>query len=728
MQIVFAITLLVSSALLFWIQPMFSKMVLPMLGGVPAVWNTCLVLYQATLLLGYFYVHFTSKKLRMRRQIMFHLILIWAAVFAMSFEFEQIPLLQNHPVSWVFQVFWRSIGVPFLMLSATTPMLQSWFSHSPHRRADNPYMFYAVSNAGSFAALLSYPLFIEPYLRLHTQQTSWMIGYGLLATLLSGCAIWMFRIRTAAPSLPETSASETISMSQRLRWVLFACIPASLLLGVTNYITTDIASVPLFWVVPLCLYLLTFVLVFARTQLLRHQWMLNAQTYLAAPLLLICIGELRTNLWLDFPLHLVAFFVFAMVCHGELAKSKPSSRRVTEFNVCMAVGGVLGGIFTALIAPLIFRTIFEYPLMIALSCLIRPAQPSTISRTHLRWLLASVFAALAMLSIGLATRDRSLIFLLGIVSLLLMTSMGGAFCFQLLNTPKRLAFGMGSFLLAGMLLMNTQQHVILRQRGFFGTLKVAASPDEKFHLFYHGTTLHGSQQTASNYRNEPLTYFHRTSPLGQLFANFERQPPRSVAVFGLGIGTMAAYTRTNDAMTFYEIDPNVEAVARNTQWFHYLQDAAGQIRVVIGDARVAFANAPDQAYDMIIQDAFSSDMIPAHLLTREAFRLYQRKLTADGVLIFNITNRYLDLEPVLANLISDSGMIGVIQRDNAVRNEDLPLRKCPSVWVVSAQHAEDLRELQNDSRWQPMRNRGGARLWTDDYSNIVSMIKFPQKY
>jgi spermidine synthase len=724
-QVLFAITLFVSAVLLFWVQPMFSKRVLPFLGGVPAVWNTCLVFYQITLLLGYLYVHLTATRLRVRTQILLHVLLIWSIVFLFAFSFGRVPPVQHNPILWLLWTFLSSIGLPFFVLSATAPMLQWWLGRSRQAHVQNPYVLYAISNGGSLLALLCYPVLIEPYLRLSTQHQLWVLGYKVMAVLLSVCGglMWYGSPQGIVQKTPVVNPGDTITRQQRLHWMICACIPASLLMAVTQYITTDIAAVPLFWVIPLCVYLGTFVLVFAHKPLVRHQWMLRAQTYLVLPLLVFYLGALRTTPWIDFPLHLAAFFVFAMVCHGELANRKPSPQHLTEFYVWMSVGGCFGGLFTALIAPLIFNTMFEYPLMIVLACVMRPGRQAKLPRTQMRWLLIGLLLALLLFPIGLATQDRETVLRLGIVSLILFTAFGGALGFQVLHTPQRVILGLGSFLLAGMLVINTHQQVLVRKRNFFGTLKVVESPQEQLRLFYHGTTLHGAQSLALVHRDEPLTYFHREGPVGQLFHALERQSPRSMAIFGLGVGTLTAYARPGDTITFYEIDPDVEHIAREAKWFSYLHDFPGQVRVVLGDARISLMQAQDHTYNLIIQDAFSSDTIPVHLLTREAFQLYKTKLTTDGLLVFNITNRYLNLEPVLANLIQDSKMVGLIQRDVNVGSEQHDARRYPSVWVVAAQWEKDLAIFKDATRWKPLQRRAGVKLWTDDYSNILSVLR-----
>jgi spermidine synthase len=508
-----------------------------------------------------------------------------------------------------------------------------------------------------------------------------------------------------------------------LRWLGLSFVPSSLLLGVTHHITTDIAPIPLLWVIPLSLYLLTFVVVFARKPILQHEVMLRAQTYLALPPLLLYLGNLQIEVWIDFPVHLAAFFVCTMVCHGELAKSRPHPARLTEFYVWMAAGGVLGGIFTALLAPLIFTTVIEYPLMLVFACMLRPALRS--HRLPLRVLLPGLLAAFILLPIGLMSGNRFLAIYLGSLSLILLSAFGGAVGFDFLRTPLRIGLGLGAFVLGGTLLLASQQDVLVRKRSFFGTLKVVNGAQNGFHLFYHGTTLQGAQAVAPEHRTEALTYHHKQGPLGQLLDLQLPSSAHSIAVFGLGVGTVAAYARPQDTITFYEIDENVEKVAWETDWFTYLHDCPGDVRVILGDARISVADAPAQQYDLIIQDAFSSDAIPVHLLTREAFRLYLEKLNDSGILTFNITNRYLNLEPVLAALIEDAGMVGLIRRDTELSEEARQAQQFPSVWVAAARREQALASLGNDPRWRPLQKQAGVRVWTDDYSNILFVLKSP---
>ena len=726
-MLITAFTLFLSAALLFWSEPMFSKAALPVLGGVPSVWNTCLVCYQATLLAGYLYAHLGAKWLRPRTQAALHLLLIFGAIFMMPPMLLSAETSPQSPAQWLFWRFLTTIGLPFFLLSATAPMLQAWWAQSQAVSGETAYQWYAVSNFGSLLALFSYPLLLEPLLPLQAQYLAWRRGFGVFAALIFvAAARTCFRSNAARP-LAVSPQTPPIPFSRRARWLLLALIPSSLLLGATSHITTDIAAIPLFWVVPLALYLLSFMLVFARASNASrwHDALLQAQALLALPLILGAFAGLRVNAWLDFPLHLTAFFVMAMVCHGELALRKPPAERLTEFYLWMAAGGCLGGAFAALIAPVIFHAAWEYPLMMALSCVMRPAPKTPVSKGNLRRFCFGGLAALALLPISFAMPTPQMTATVGIVSFLALTAFLGVISLACLTTPRRMAAGFVSLLLIAGMLLRVQHHGEFRQRNFFGVMRVMPSPDGQFHLFYHGTTLHGAQRISPNGAAEPLTYFHRDGPLGQMFAALAAQPPRAIGVFGLGVGTMAAYARPGDRLTFYEIDPDVEAIARDTRWFRYLADCPAPVNIVTGDARISLAAAPDQAYDLLIQDAFSSDTIPMHLLTREAFALYAQKARTDGLFVFNITNRHLDLEPLLAEMFSESGLSARIWRDARRSPERDASRKYPSTWVIAAQDAASLAPFMQDERWKPLRRRPGMRVWTDAYSNMFSVLKWP---
>ncbi|GAK51316.1 hypothetical protein U14_02559 [Candidatus Moduliflexus flocculans] len=707
-----------SAAMLFWIEPMFSKAALPILGGVPAVWTTCLVFYQFTLLAGYLYAHLLSTRVPFRVRVWFHLALVCGAAVTMR-AFAAAPLvLPKQPVLWLFWQFIATIGLPFFALSATAPLLQTWIGASS-------WWIYAISNAGSLFGLVSYPFLVEPLLPLAAQQCWWRQGFRVFAALLVGIAVVCRRAEPPRRSVSESCNAAPISWKLRLFWLVAAAIPSSLLFGVTSHITTDIATIPLFWALPLGLYLLSFILVFAKRTIISHSTALTAQSLFVFPLLLGAFARLRTNFWFDLPLHLTAFFAFCMLCHGELARHRPSASHFTEFYLYLAAGGCLGGVFTALLAPLLFNSTFEYPLMIACTCLLRSAPDTPPSNAQRRWFAFGSLGAACLLPIAFAMPNQRLTVGVGTASFLLLTACFGAIGLSYLRTFRQIAFGLGAVLLVAAILFHHQYRYEFRQRNFFGTLRVTPSPDGRFTLFYHGTTLHGAQRRTPDGSAEPLTYFHKDSPLGQMFAALKDQPPRQVAVFGLGVGTVAAYNRIGDRMTFYEIDPDVEAVARHAEWFRYLKEAAGDVSVVVGDARIALKNAPDHRYDLFIQDAFSSDMIPLHLLTAEAFERYLEKLQPDGLLAFNITNRHINLEPLFAELFYAYHITGLVWRDSQTNRELDAEYRYPSAWVIASRSQGALAPFSADVRWRPLQRRPGMRLWTDDYSNLFSVIKWP---
>jgi spermidine synthase len=730
--LVFALAIFVSATLLFLVQPMFTKMVLPLLGGAPGVWNTCLVFYQAALLTGYAYAHVAPRYLGVRRQAVFHVALLILIVFTLPIGISHgwTPPPTSNPVLWLLLLLSVSVGLPFFVISTTAPLLQKWFAHTGHAHAHDPYFLYGASNLGSLLALMCYPVLVEPYLRLGHQAWVWAGGYLLLIGLISLCALMLWRSAGAAPELAETLAAAApfqpaappLTLSQRCWWVLLAFAPSSLLLGVTSYISTDIASVPLLWVVPLALYILTFVLVFARRPLLPHRLMLFLEPYLIIPVAITFFLPMKGILLL--PLYLLTFFMIAMVCHGELMKARPPASQLTEFYLWMSVGGVLGGVFNALVAPMVFNSVIEFPLIIVLACLLRPGQASEAGKSnnqledYLRPLLFAVtLAGIAWGLKGLPNQWQTL-------AKVLVACLVGVICYSFRLQPRRFALGVGVLILSGLWFQPGSNRVLLRERNFFGVLKVTLSGDGQYHVLHHGTTLHGSQSLDPARRREPLSYYYRLGPLGQVFAAYEgKDAKKKVAIVGLGTGTVACYAQPGQQFTFYEIDPAVERIARDPRYFTFLQDCPAKYEVVLGDARLSLQQAPDSCYDMIILDAFSSDAIPVHLMTREALALYRAKLNKGGILLFHISNRYLDLKPVLGALARDAGWISLCQSDVKMTIKELVEQKKSSDWVVMARDLDDLARLAPGIRWQSLSGTTREVLWTDDFSNILAVFK-----
>jgi len=718
---------------------MIAEIILPLLGGAPSVWNTCMVFYQAALLGGYVYAHLAIKWFGVRRQSILHLGLFLLSLLLLPIGIPAglAPPTETHPVPWLFMLLILSVGIPFFMASATAPMLQKWFTHTGHPAGKDPYFLYGASNFGSLVALIGYPILIEPYFGLTHQTRIWSLGYILLMLLILGCSVMLWRSplsitkginHSENPSLISLNNRE-LTVSRRIRWLLLSFCPSSLLLGVTNHITTDIVAIPLFWVIPLAIYLLTFVLVFSRKPLLSHHRMVWLQPFSVLPLIVL-FWSFGTA-WILFPLHLVAFFVIAMVCHGELARSRPSATNLTEFYLYISVGGVLGGIFNALVAPLVFNRVAEYPLILILACLLRPKMATEKSKPYSSWLDLGLPLTLAAFVVVLVFILRSQVFSFNktimAIGIMVIPGLAAVFCYSFRYRPVRFGLGVGAIILTSTLVTDQGSRVLHRERSFFGVLQImreSTTGQEGFHKLIHGTTVHGVQSLDPALRQEPLSYFHRDGPIGQVFAILPVEYEKGrIAVVGLGAGTMACYAKTGQHWTFYEIDPAIERIARDTQYFTFLKDCPSKVDVVLGDARLSLAKAPDQHYDFIAIDAFNSDAIPIHLLTREAIHLYLTKLSDSGILAFHISNKFLDLKPVLGNLAKNTGLVGLV-RDMPASEMELKAQKHPSTWVAMARHKADIYQLAMAYRWEPLRVASKVGIWTDDFSNIISVIKW----
>ena len=721
---VFTAAVFTSAALLFLVQPMFSKMVLPLLGGTPAVWNTAMLFFQAALLAGYLYAHLTSRRLSVRRQAGLHLALLAVALLTLPLGIADIwsPPRASSPIPWLLLVLAASIGLPFFVLSGTGPMLQRWFAGTDHPHADNPYFLYAASNLGSMGALLGYPLLVEPRLRLAAQSWVWTAGYGVLIALTAGCAwlLWRGPVRETV----ALAGTGTITHRRRVRWVLLALLPSSLLLGVTQFLSMDIAAIPLLWVIPLALYLLTFTLVFARKPSAMHVSMVRLQPIVLLPLAIQMFWDLRMTVTVLFPLHLLAFFVTTMVCHGELSRDRPAAADLTEFYLWISVGGVLGGVFNVLIAPAIFDRITEYPLAIALACMLRPA---LARRAHGSWqrgldLALPLIFGLVLLWVGRAVNAGT--WNLGEGGTTLLSAVIALVALQFAPRPVRFGLAVGALLLAGGLNRRRAEDVLFRERTFFGVHKVVRDPGGGFHRFVHGTTLHGAQARDPAKLRTPLTYYSREGPFGRILEGLRRPPgERRVAIVGLGTGSAACYAAPGDQFTFYEIDPAVERIARNPRLFSFLRDCAPNARVVLGDARLSLADAPDGFYDLIVLDAFTSDAIPVHLMTREAVDLYLSKLREGGAIAFHVSNRYLDLEPVFAALVRDARLVGMKGQSAPLSREQRESLISYSRWVVIGRRVEDLTGMGRGVLWPLLVTEPGVGVWTDDFSNLVSIFR-----
>jgi hypothetical protein len=830
---VYTITIFLSAALLFLVQPMIAKMVLPMLGGSPSVWITAMVFFQAILLAGYAYAHALCRWMGPRSAAIAHGVVVvlpiallpialpaWTTTGAAGESAGQAGTMGSQSL-WLLLVLLVAVGGPFFVLSSTGPILQRWFSQTDHVHAKDPYFLYAASNVGSLLALLAYPVLLEPMSRLSEQRLGWSIGYGAFAIAMWVCAAVLIKRKTHGAEPGEkpskkpsekTNANteradeqpEPIALRQRLFWVLLAFVPSSLMLGVTNTITTDIASVPLLWIVPLALYLLTFVLAFARRQFVPMASLSRLLPILAVALVVVVLRQARTPAGPILGLHLAFFFFAALVCHTRLAGLRPSAARLTEFFLFVSIGGVLGGVFNALVAPFVFNTVAEYPIVIVLACLLRPAirgkessgepvssrKASGLSATRRGRILdlalpvALLVAMLAMefiLNPGQSGRSA------GANAAILIATVGlpALAVFLLSSVPLRFAGAVAASLIVAQVTSDLGGERLHIRRTFFGVYRVSRDPiprpiptitglasplGDVLITFSHGTTQHGQQSPAMPHL--PLGYYHPDGPIGHVFtalnasavntrdknnvAPSEPDRPGPVALIGLGAGALAAYGQQDQPFDVYEIDQAVVDIARNTDWFTYLSDSKAALSYTIGDGRIKIASAPDNHYSLIVLDAFSSDAIPVHLLTKEAFAVYLSKLQPDGLIAVHITNRHLDLKPVVAAAARDLGLAGLdwfdVPADPAL-TQRLTGRTI-SHWIVLARTSDTLMPIYRPSGgrdgggrtaggatggmagsitssmagsiagWEPLTVEPNARAWTDDFSNIIGALRW----
>jgi hypothetical protein len=965
MLLVFALTLFLSATLLFLVEPMVGKMILPLLGGTPAVWNTCMVFFQAVLLAGYAYAHASTAWLGPRKQAALHLAILVIPLFFFPLGINRALLAsgEENPVFPLLLMLVTGVGVPLFVVCTSAPLLQRWFSATSHPAAHDPYFLYGASNLGSMLALLGYPALVEPLLRLRQQTWWWAIGYVLLALLAAVCAAFLWRsppaavatepeskpspptgIRTAPanskrhrkgkhadkvtvtpPESPPDAGeeleeaqtlSDEVTALRRLRWVLLAVVPSSLMLGATTFITTDIAAIPLLWVLPLALYLLSFIVVFATVRLqniflallgtavgmglawylwrlpdksslelfqrtgpvaavkglgvaiavagllswfaLRargnalHRTMVLVMPLVVLLLVFFMLAEFKPWVAYSIALHLAALFVVAMVCHGELARDRPGTRHLTEYFLWMSVGGVVGGLFNALFAPLAFNAIVEYPLALMGACLLLPPLSATQGSTWGRlfdFVLVAMFLFVGLLLVGLRYKDHDLQYHLlaqgpwvwQIVGVVLAVALGAfvavrartyrldrwldlllpaallvlvvglgwglysralyarllsiadttgikpyplramlsfglpaVLCYTFVERSVRFGLGLGAVLLGCAVCGGMDEDLLMQTRSFFGVLRVEAGDDQTdkhipmlseavavadtwsfvaqcgqapgtgpvphllnlsasmartgkrkypFRRLIHGTTLHGKQFVDPFLRYEPLTYYHWSGPVGHVFREYNTDPKRPFGVIGLGTGSMASYALPGQHVTFYDIDRAVRDISFNAGgYFSFVEDArrrgAHVEPLVLGDARVTMERqqlAPEDRYRLLIVDAFSSDAIPIHLITREAVQVFLERLAEDGILCYHISNRYLDLKPVLATLAEALGLAAVYESDD---QEEYP-GKARSSWVFLAREPKYLERLGDLKKPETDPKVG---VWTDDYSNLLSVF------
>ncbi len=727
MRFFYALTIFTSALLVFFVQPLMTRMVLPLLGGTPAIWNTSLVFYQAVLLLGYGYVHIMTTRLGTRAQVLLHIciLLVPIGLLPIALPAGWIPPQDASQAVWLLGMLSSVVGLPFLAISATSPLLQRWFA-SIYGAHSNAYSLYAASNLGSLIALISYPILVEPTTTLQQQSMFWAVGYGVLVLLIGVCAAVLWRAGKrvdTANSTPGDEAVAPLSMPQRLRWIILAALPSSLMVSVTTFLSTDVAAIPLLWIMPLSLYLLSFIFVFATKVRLSHAWMIRLMPGMIAVLTLALMMRLNTPLILLMPLHLSTFFIIAMVCHGELARTRPHSHSLTEFYLLMSLGGVLGSCFNALIAPLIFTSILEYPLTLIVAALL-----ATQQRTQPRILPGRRWDVLLPLALGVsAAVMRVLLFQTTntgtVLSTLVLYGIPFMILLTFLHSPHRFGLGILAMVMVSMIPAPSAGQEQFAERSFFGVSRVVVDQAQGVRTLYHGNVIHGMQYLRPEERPTPLMYYTESGPAGQVFTTLAAQPQRrSIGVVGMGAGSLACYRQPKDHWTFYELDPTVARIARDSRYFRFLEACTPDALIVLGDARVSLTDAPDGAYDVLVLDAYSSDAIPVHLMTTEAIQLYTRKLAPQGILLFHTSNIFFDLAPVLGTIAHEQGLVAWMQLDTDIA-PPAPAQKNPSQWVIIARDAATLQSAATDARWKPLAPTSDP-VWTDAYASVLRALKW----
>jgi SAM-dependent methyltransferase len=667
-------TVFLGAFLLFLLEPLFAKLILPRFGGAAAVWAACLVFFQCALLLGYLYADGTSRRLSPARQSQLHTALLLLALLFLPIapRFVQALSTSGDPASAILLLLTVSIGLPFMLLSATSPLAQVWYARTSAQ--SDPYHLFALSNLASLLALLSYPLLIERHLAAHQQTTLWSVLFGIFA-VLCGAAAWLARVGMfQVPTQSKQSESATSpTLRERLLWLGLAACGSILLLSITNKLLEDVAPVPLLWVLPLALYLLTFTLAFSK-RMFYWRWLVVRFLAVALGSLGYAIYEpmYTESVQVSVPVYCAALFLCCWFCHGELALRRPAARYITSFYLMLSLGGALGGIFVGLAAPNLFTAIYELPLALVLTALLAVA-----ALWPQGWLIRLFWMAAA------------------------------ASMFLVLVRNVR----------------DYDQNTIVRMRSFYGALRVREFTNwlkEPYRTLYNGKIEHGAQYVNPPSSLLPTTYYGPNSGVGLALAHCCPNAKR-VGAIGLGAGTLAAYGKTSDYFRFYEINPQVIAIAKSS--FSYLRDSAARIDVVLGDARLSLQSEPPQQFDVLAVDAFSGDAIPVHLLTREAFALYLRHLKPDGILAVHTSNSYLNLPPVVQLLASEAG------RDTQMITNDDDRRKLidSSDWVLVSRNMRFLDSIDSTVMIEPITVPPNLRVWTDDFNNLFQILR-PVKF
>ncbi len=718
-MLIYAATVFLSAFLLFQVQPLIAKFILPWFGGSAAVWSAALLFFQLLLLGGYFYAHLLIRYLKPKMQLWLHGGLLAVSLLTLPIipSARWKPHGVGDPTFDILVLLAAVIGLPYMLLSATSPLLQAWYVRV--KKGGLPYRLFALSNFGSFLALLSYPFVIEPRLALSFQAKIWSSAYVAFAM---ACLAAAWKSSWAEPLPPPESAEEPgakpPTLGSKIFWIALAACASTLLLATTSHLTQDIAPIPLLWVVPLSIYLLSFVLCFESGRLYQR-WIF--MPLLVGSLWLFTRGNTQFQSNEDVIHKLIpglcgALFVCCMVCHGELALRKPHPRYLTQFYLMVSIGGALGGIFVALIAPRIFHDYTELPIAVA-GCALLAAIALWEDESGVSAAVCALAPAVALWNIDvLPTRVW--------LHVLACAALAAVVGFMSRQTTWRVTFmmaavaGLAGYL--GRLELNDENLYTFSVRNFYGLLRVRDDPpDPTQHypgerMLIYGTINHGTEIKVPNSGRIPTSYFGLNSGINRAIRAKGEEGPIRIGVLGLGSGVTASLARAGDTLHYYEINPLIPQIANTA--FSFYPSCPAQKEILMGDGRLTLERIPSEKLDVLVMDAFSSDAIPMHLLTREAFQIYLRHLKPDGLLIFHISNRYLDLEPVVSSAAQDYGFSGVTVRDDG----DTETYYVPSAWMVLSRDPSIFNNAYlQDFSVQPMRVEAGFRAWTDDYSNIV---------
>lgn len=757
----YTVAIFVAAALLFVIQPMVGRMVLPRGGGSPQVWNTALVFFQVALLMGYLYAHFSVRWLGVRVQAAAHMVVLLLPFLVLPIALPDTPPPDGNPQApWILFLLTVGVGAPFFVLAAASPLLQRWLASTRHEDAADPYFLYAGSNTGSLIGLLAYPFLLEPLLPISDQSRLWTVGYGIFVVLALACAAvvlageggprrWTRASRQAAPPADAGGAGSDRrgptssnldgahpSTSDRLFWLAAAAVPSLLLLGVTQFLTSRTAPIPLLWVLPLAVYLLTFIAAFARRRVMGVAQISRILSIIVVAMALVMLMRLSDPAWLITILHLSVLGAAGLLCHLRLVERRPMAGHLTEFYLYVSLGGALGGAFGALVAPYVFNQIAEYPVAVVLACFFRvpigdgsaaPGEGELLSEegsgsTVTRGRILDI-AAPALVAVYIFAGD-TVVQAMGSVPdavfVVLLIVIPSLVCFLFSPRPLRYALGVAVLLTFAMSGRVFRGDILMMDRTFFGVYQVSADEDNTVHIFYHGPTAHGVQYLDPELAGEPLAYYHRSGPAGRVVTALAARPDKeTIALVGAGTGALTALAGAHQHVTLYEIDPVVMEIAENPRYFTFLSDAEASYESVVADARIALSRETNR-YDLMVLDAFTSGSIPVHLMTREAVELYLDRLRPGGVLLFHISNRHLELGPVLARHAAELGLVAFENID--VRDQENP-HIFSSQWVLMARNPADLAYVPA-AGWAPMVVPPDAPLWTDDFSNLVRVMRW----